>query len=117
MVRLTDSRSLSLRALQLEAVSAVFARLRWADYRGRCCRRPHIVGEAPREKKQQDCMAERVGFEPTVEFPQHSLSRRALSTAQTPLRGRYILAQPSIDCIRVRLYLQPAQRDDAQRLD
>jgi hypothetical protein len=31
-------------------------------------------------------MAERVGFEPTVEFPQHSLSRRALSTAQTPLR-------------------------------
>ena len=33
-------------------------------------------------------MAERVGFEPTVEFPQHSLSRRALSTAQTPLRGK-----------------------------
>ena|SRR5271165_6757317 len=33
-------------------------------------------------------MAERVGFEPTVEFPRHSLSRRALSTAQTPLRGR-----------------------------
>src|SRR5579864_3661601 len=32
-------------------------------------------------------MAERVGFEPTVEFPLHSLSRRALSTAQTPLRG------------------------------
>jgi hypothetical protein len=32
-------------------------------------------------------MAERVGFEPTVEFPQHSLSRRALSTAQTPLRA------------------------------
>ena len=32
-------------------------------------------------------MAERVGFEPTVEFPLHSLSRRALSTAQTPLRS------------------------------
>ena len=32
-------------------------------------------------------VAERVGFEPTVEFPLHSLSRRALSTAQTPLRG------------------------------
>src|SRR2546423_10543710 len=31
-------------------------------------------------------MAERVGFEPTVGFPLHSLSRRALSTAQTPLR-------------------------------
>ncbi len=34
-------------------------------------------------------VAERVGFEPTVEFPLHSLSRRALSTAQTPLRGRF----------------------------
>ncbi len=33
-----------------------------------------------------DWLAERVGFEPTVGFPQHSLSRRALSTAQTPLR-------------------------------
>src|SRR5450432_171442 len=32
-------------------------------------------------------MAERVGFEPTVGFLLHSLSRRALSTAQTPLRG------------------------------
>src|SRR5271156_7210274 len=32
-------------------------------------------------------LAERVGFEPTVEFPRHSLSRRALSTAQTPLRS------------------------------
>src|SRR5271170_4490704 len=33
-------------------------------------------------------MAERVGFEPTVPvLPGHSLSRRALSTAQTPLRG------------------------------
>src|SRR5689334_18603423 len=32
-------------------------------------------------------LAERVGFEPTVGFPLHSLSRRALSTAQTPLRG------------------------------
>ena len=32
-------------------------------------------------------VAERVGFEPTVGFLLHSLSRRALSTAQTPLRG------------------------------
>jgi hypothetical protein len=32
-------------------------------------------------------LAERVGFEPTVGFLLHSLSRRALSTAQTPLRG------------------------------
>ena len=34
-------------------------------------------------------MAERVGFEPTVEFPPRSLSRRVLSTAQSPLRGRF----------------------------
>ena len=32
-------------------------------------------------------MAERVGFEPTVEFPPRSLSRRVLSTAQSPLRS------------------------------
>ncbi len=39
-------------------------------------------------------MAERVGVEPTVEFPQHSLSRRALSTTQTPLRSvRFILTE------------------------
>jgi hypothetical protein len=37
-------------------------------------------------------MAERVGFEPTVAFPLHSLSRRALSTAQTPLRGWSLLS-------------------------
>ena len=40
-------------------------------------------------------MAERVGFEPTVEFPRHSLSRRAPSTARTPLRGcSPILTEP-----------------------
>ena len=33
-------------------------------------------------------VAERVGFEPTVRFPVRSLSRRVLSTAQSPLRGR-----------------------------
>jgi hypothetical protein len=33
-------------------------------------------------------MAERVGFEPTVRFPVRSLSRRVLSTAQSPLHGR-----------------------------
>ncbi len=36
---------------------------------------------------KQRC-AERVGFEPTVRFPARSLSRRVLSTAQPPLRGR-----------------------------
>src|SRR2546430_16847629 len=33
-------------------------------------------------------MAERGGFEPTVRFPVRSLSRRGISTAQSPLRGR-----------------------------
>ena len=37
--------------------------------------------------QKEDCMAERVGFEPTVRFPARSLSRRVLSTAQSPLRG------------------------------
>ena len=52
-------------------------------------------------------MAERVGFEPTVGFPLHSLSRRALSTAQTPLRSfhnrnrRFVSHQ----CILTRLRL------------
>jgi hypothetical protein len=32
-------------------------------------------------------LAERVGFEPTVRFPVRSLSRRVLSTAQSPLRS------------------------------
>ena len=36
-------------------------------------------------------MAERVGFEPTIRFPVCSLSRRVLSTTQSPLRG----GQPS----------------------
>jgi hypothetical protein len=42
-------------------------------------------------------MAERVGFEPTVEFPQHTLSKRAPSTTRTPLhatkRCRHRLAE------------------------
>ena len=39
-----------------------------------------------RTRNHYSSMAERVGFEPTVEFPQHSLSRRAPSTTRTPLR-------------------------------
>src|ERR1700686_630254 len=34
-----------------------------------------------------ESLAERVGFEPTIRFPVRSLSRRVLSTAQSPLRG------------------------------
>src|SRR5215510_1884305 len=33
-------------------------------------------------------LAERVGFEPTVEFPLHTLSKRAPSTTRTSLRLR-----------------------------
>ena len=40
----------------------------------------------PQMSRKKD-MAERVGFEPTVRFPVRSLSRRVLSTAQSPLRG------------------------------
>src|ERR1700676_4711784 len=43
-------------------------------------------------------MAERVGFEPTVRFPARSLSRRVLSTAQPPLRGRSRLNRSRADC-------------------
>jgi hypothetical protein len=42
------------------------------------------------EQKAKDWMAERVGFEPTVEFPQHTLSKRAPSTTRTPLRVRLL---------------------------
>ncbi len=31
----------------------------------------------PNQFAEQEIMAERVGFEPTVEFPQHTLSKRA----------------------------------------
>jgi hypothetical protein len=40
--------------------------------------------------KKIKAVAERVGFEPTVRFPVRSLSRRVLSTAQSPLRGRFV---------------------------
>src|SRR6266852_799774 len=52
-------------------------------------------------------MAERVGFEPTVGFPLHSLSRRALSTAQTPLRGFHN---------RNRRFARPAMQSRQQHL-
>src|SRR5712675_3534607 len=61
-------------------------------------------------------MAERVGFEPTVGFPLHSLSRRALSTAQTPLRGfhnrnrRFVRHQ----CILTRLRLSSSCEERLQ---
>ena len=41
---------------------------------------PHFASKLAMEvnpAKSQGCVAERVGFEPTVEFPQHTLSKRA----------------------------------------
>jgi hypothetical protein len=43
-------------------------------------RSPHASG------MDQQGLAERVGFEPTVEFPLHTLSKRAPSTTRTSLR-------------------------------
>ena len=39
-------------------------------------------------------MAEGMGFEPTVPFQVHTLSKRAPSTTRPPLRGRTIIAKP-----------------------
>ena len=49
---------------------------------------PRRPEDASKEEFCLEKMAERVGFEPTVEFPPRSLSRRVLSTAQSPLRGQ-----------------------------
>jgi hypothetical protein len=46
---------------------------------------------APREERDRrlpDELAERVGFEPTVRFPAHTLSKRAPSATRTPLRSQ-----------------------------
>jgi hypothetical protein len=40
-------------------------------------------------------LAERVGFEPTVEFPLHTLSKRAPSTTRTSLRVFRISSLPA----------------------
>jgi hypothetical protein len=48
------------------------------------------LGRSDRSHKSFSCsilrLAERVGFEPTVEFPLHTLSKRAPSTTRTSLR-------------------------------
>jgi hypothetical protein len=47
-----------------------------------------VFRDAQNARPLDDFMAERVGFEPTSPvLPGYPLSRRALSTAQTPLRG------------------------------
>src|SRR5438093_11008144 len=42
-------------------------------------------------RAQAGSVAERVGFEPTVRFPPHTLSKRAPSATRTPLRGKRVL--------------------------
>src|SRR4026209_2655684 len=54
-------------------------------------------------------MAERVGFEPTVEFPLHTLSKRAPSTTRTSLRSSGISSLPRS--------MEPAQTDCDVRCD
>src|SRR5688572_5001427 len=44
--------------------------------------------EPPPTERQRRKVAERVGFEPTVEFPLHTLSKRAPSTTRTSLHVR-----------------------------
>src|SRR5213594_5085844 len=41
-------------------------------------------------RAQAGSVAERVGFEPTVRFPPHTLSKRAPSATRTPLRGKRV---------------------------
>ena len=38
-------------------------------------------------KNKENSLAERVGFEPTLEFSPNTLSKRAPSATRTPLRG------------------------------
>jgi hypothetical protein len=45
--------------------------------------------------KGERSLAERVGFEPTVEFPLHTLSKRARSTTPTSLRLKSMTCEQS----------------------
>jgi hypothetical protein len=54
-------------------------------------------------------MAERVGFEPTVEFPQHTLSKRAPSTTRTPLRALESPFSLTESCSRTKVSLHFSQ--------
>src|ERR1041384_2767862 len=46
-------------------------------------------------------LAERVGFEPTVEFPLHTLSKRAPSTTRTSLRATCACSSRSLTAGRL----------------
>jgi hypothetical protein len=47
-------------------------------------------------KQLIDSMAERVGFEPTLEFPLNTLSKRAPSTTRPSLHGVVVLTESTI---------------------
>src|SRR5262247_2830401 len=47
-----------------------------------------VVVRRRNERAKRARLAERVGFEPTVEFPLHTLSKRAPSTTRTSLHFR-----------------------------
>src|SRR5207249_11989420 len=49
---------------------------------------------SPPDQQAVARMAERVGFEPTVELPPHTLSKRAPSTTRTSLRSSGINSLP-----------------------
>ena len=57
----------------------------WRTSRGRD-QQPCGPRLSPRRSARERRLAERVGFEPTVEFPLHTLSKRAPSTTRTSLR-------------------------------
>ncbi len=52
-------------------------------------RRPRILGRLRRPVSPARWLAERVGFEPTVPFPVHTISSRAPSAARSPLHSTW----------------------------
>ena len=63
-----------------------FVRLRQGFGGISSCQRRHPTEARAETRRERRRMAERVGFEPTVEFPLHTLSKRARSTTPTSLR-------------------------------
>jgi hypothetical protein len=96
-----------------------FVRLRGfaATARSHPCAEPSRRSSRAIERERRR-MAERVGFEPTVEFPLHTLSKRAPSTTRTSLRfwnqritsGRTLIIAHAIDVRRILLEHLSIQR-------
>ena len=64
-----------------------------------------------REGEQKRELAERVGFEPTVEFPLHTLSKRAQSTTLTSLRLESTICEWTSEDYRTRRRSSQRGRD------